>query len=467
MSELHWLTASELGRLYRKRELSPVEVTDAYLERIAVVDQVADESPLGSAYITVTAERARADAVAAEQVLMSGDPGPLTGVPLALKDLCETTGVLTTSGSKSREGFMPERSCFVARKLAAAGTILLGKTNMVEFAFGPYGFNAHYGIPQNPWDSARVPGGSSSGSGTAVGLGLTCTAIGTDTGGSVRIPSSFCGIVGLKTTIGRVSRAGLTPLSWTLDTAGPMTRSVEDAALLYDVIAGPNMNDETTLTALTDTGVSSLGKSVRGMRVGIVRDPFYKGADKDVLKAVEEATGVLAEEGVTFVEMEMPEAVRGVEGVGALSLMWVEGYASHREAFTQQPENCDPSVLDRLTRGSASVSGPDYAMVLQNQKEDMRAALESMRDVDALLTPTMLTQAPRRDELVEDQPRQLTTRAVNWLGLCALSVPCGFSTDGMPIGLQLIGKPFSEGALLRLGQAFESATSWHTRRPGV
>lgn len=462
-NDLCWLTASELGRLYRSGELSPVEVAEAYLARIEAIDQVDREAPLGRAFITVTADRARADAVAAEKAFLAGDPGPLAGVPLALKDLCETAGIVTTAGSKSLAARVPERSCTVARRLAAAGTVLLGKTNMVEFAFGPYGFNAHFGIPPNPWDDERVPGGSSSGSGAAVGMGLTCTAIGTDTGGSVRIPSSFCGIVGLKTTMGRVSRAGVTPLSWTLDTVGPMARSVEDAALIYDAMSGPDTEDPVTLAAPVRTGADERTRSVAGMRVGMVRKPFFEGADEEVVRAVEAAAHVLEDAGATIVEMEFPEAVRSIDGAETLTLMQVEGMACHGKTFEEQPENCDPSVLERLGAGT-SVAAPDYANVLRYQQAEMRSARETMKDVDAVLGPTMLTPAPRRDELVEAQPRRLTTRAVNWLGLCALTVPCGFTTSQMPIGLQLIGKPFGEGVLLRLGMSYEAATPWHTRR---
>lgn len=237
---LCFMTISELAPLLRKREISPVELTGAFLERIERFQERT------RAYITVTADRARADAKAAEAALRAGnDLGPLHGIPIALKDLCDTAGIRTTSGSQGREDYVPDTSCTVAKKLARAGTVLLGKTNMVEFAFGPFGLNPHFGTPPNPWDADRAPGGSSSGSGVAVATGLATAAIGTDTGGSVRIPAAFCGLVGLKTTQGRVGTAGITPLSWTLDSVGPLARCVEDAALVYEAIAGPEPGDDT------------------------------------------------------------------------------------------------------------------------------------------------------------------------------------------------------------------------------
>ena len=314
--DLPFLTAAELALRYRGGEVSPVEVAEAFLARI---ERYRAET---AAYITVTAERARADAKAAETALRAGnDLGPLHGIPVALKDLCDTAGIRTTSGAAIRTDYVPQRSARVAAKLARAGTVLLGKTNMVEFAFGPFGLNPHFGTPPNPWDAERVPGGSSSGSGVAVAAGLATAAIGTDTGGSVRIPAAFCGITGLKTTVGWVSRAGVTPLSGTLDSVGPMVRCVEDAALVFSAIAGPDPADPSTLSCPTGDVLAGLKRTVAGMRVGVVRAPFFEGADPEVVSAVEAAVQVLSGLGVLVEEMAFPEARQTAEEDDNLVLM--------------------------------------------------------------------------------------------------------------------------------------------------
>ncbi len=460
--DLHFLTIAELVPLLRRREVSPVELTEAFLGRIARHD-----GKLRS-YITVTADRARAEAKAAETTLMAGaDLGPLHGIPVALKDLCDTAGIRTTSGSKVRADHVPQRSSSVAVKLAQAGAVLLGKTNMVEFAFGPYGLNPHYGVPANPWDPARVPGGSSSGSGVAVAAGLATAAIGTDTGGSVRIPAAYCGIVGLKPTAGRVSAAGCTPLSWTLDSVGPMTRGVEDAALVYAAIAGPDPEDPSTLSQPIGDPLRALKRDVKGMRVGLARRPFFEGADPEVVSAVERAADLLSGLGVRVEEMVFPEAQVFVEGHETLFLSRVEGYAYHRETLAQRGGDYDPEVRKRLEAGAA-VSAADYVLMLRERDRLMRSTQETLRPLDAVLGPTMLTPAPKvKDVEGGGIPPRLTTRIVNFLGLCAISVPCGFTSEGLPVGLQLIGKPFDEGTILPLAHAYEQAAEWRLRRPAL
>ncbi|OGG57284.1 MAG: hypothetical protein A3F84_02175 [Candidatus Handelsmanbacteria bacterium RIFCSPLOWO2_12_FULL_64_10] len=459
--DLHFLTIAELVPLLRRREVSPVELTEAFLGRIARHD-----GKLRS-YITVTADRARADAKAAETALMAGnDLGPLHGIPVALKDLCDTAGIRTTSGSKIRADHVPQRSSTVAVKLAQAGAVLLGKTNMVEFAFGPYGLNPHYGVPANPWDPERVPGGSSSGSGVAVAAGLATAAIGTDTGGSVRIPAAYCGIVGLKPTAGRVSAAGCTPLSWTLDSVGPMTRGVEDAALVHAAIAGPDPEDPPTLSQPIGDALRALKQGVRGMRVGLVRRPFFEGADPEVAAAVERAADLLSGLGVRVEETAFPEAQVFVESHEILFLSRVEGYAYHRRTLAERGGDYDPQVRERLQAGAA-VSAADYVLMLRERDRLMRSAQETLRSTDAVLGPTMLTPAPKVKDVQSGIPSRLTTRIVNFLGLCAISVPCGFTSEGLPVGLQLIGKPFDEATVLRLAHAYEQAAEWRLRRPAL
>ncbi len=460
--DLHFLNIAELGRLYRVGDVSPVDVVKVFLDRI---DQY-DVQTL--AYITVTAERALAQAKASEEQLGAGvDLGPLHGIPIGLKDLFETAGVRTTSGSKAFDGFIPQTSATVAHRLERAGTILLGKTNMVELAFGPYGLNPQYGTPPNPWDQERVPGGSSSGSGVAVAAGLATAAVGTDTGGSIRIPASFCGIVGLKPTLERVSRAGATPLSWTLDSVGPMTRCVEDAALMFEAMAGPDLADPVTLNQPTVNVTSHLKRDIKGLRVGFVRDPFCVEADMEVVTAIEEVLRIFEGLGVSVDEMNFPEAREELEdeldGLGSSLIMPVEGFASHRELLTTHGDMMDARIRERIQKGGA-FGAADYARVLQKRNDLMRAAKKTMCDVDAMICPTMLTTAPLIAD-VGTAPIRLTTRLVNFLGLCAISLPCGWSYNGLPIGLQIIGKPFEEHVVLRLAYAYEQATLWRDKHP--
>jgi len=446
--EIPFLTIAELSSLIRDGEVSPVEVTEAFLERI---ERYQDKT---SAYITVTANRALDDARASEVAIRDGENlGPLHGIPLALKDLLNTKGIRTTSGSKYFGNFLPDQSSVVATRLMQAGMVLLGKANMVEFAFGPYGFNPHYGTPPNPWDRTRVPGGSSSGSGVVVRMGMAVAAIGTDTGGSIRIPASFCGIVGLKPTLERVSRIGVTPLSRTLDSVGPMTKCVEDAAFMLSAIADP----------VEDFSVS-LKNGIKGFRIGVARLPFFVGADPQVLSCVEKAVGVIDNLGARVEEFYFPEAEQILEGIGPLVVMRVEGYTEHREKLIRSGEIFDPEVRDRLQLG-AGVLATDYFEILQKREQKMASAIARLEEVDAVVVPTMLIQAPKVGELTEDQPLQLTTRVVNWLGLCAISVPCGFTSDGLPVGLQVIGKPFDEATILRIAYAYEQSTEWRLRIP--
>ena len=460
--DLHFASIAELGHLYRSGEVSPVEVVDVFLDRI---DQYNDQT---RAFITVTADRARAQAKAAEQMLHAGvDLGPLHGIPVGLKDLFHTAGVRTTSGSMAFDDFVPDITATVAHKLTQAGTVLLGKTNMVELAFGPYGLNPKYGTPPNPWNNACVPGGSSSGSGVAVAAGLATGTIGTDTGGSIRIPASFCGIVGLKPTLERVSRAGVTPLSWTLDSMGPMTRCVEDAALMFEAIAGEDVADAVTLVQPKVDVVAHLKRDVAGMRVGFVRDPFCDEADAEVVASVEEASRAFKALGVHVVEMDFPEAREELNdelaGSGSSLIMPVEGFASHRALLQTHQDVMDERIWARIKKGD-DFGAADYAQVLQKRARLMHRAKQTMCDVDTLICPTMLTVAPRIAD-VDIAPVRLTTRLVNFLGLCAISVPCGWSSTGLPMGLQVIGKPFDECAILRLAYAYEQATLFFQKHP--
>ena len=456
-------TISELGKLYRSGEVSPVDVTRSHLDAIDAMNDRSHD------FITVTADRALADAESAEKAFRSGkDLGPLQGIPIALKDLVDTSGILTTAGTTLWRDRIPDRDATVARRLAASGSVLLGKTNMVEFAFGPYGLNPHYGTPPNPWAEDRVPGGSSCGSGGAVSRRCAVAAIGTDTGGSIRLPASFCGIVGLKPTLQRVSRAGVVPLSWTLDSVGPLTRSVTDAAIVFDAIAGYDEGDPVTHDTPARKAVSPrLKESVRDCRIGLVRDPFFDGADREVVDLVEDAARIFEDIGVNVAELEFPEAREELDaeldGKGSVTLMCVEGYACHEQTLSLHGDCVDPRIKERIEIGR-KISAVDYARALTEQRRLQRAALSRMRSVDAILVPTTLYPAPKIED-VSKAPARLTTRLINFLGLCAVSVPCGFTSEGLPVGLQLIGKAFDEISILNLALAYERATTWHERRP--
>ena len=456
-------TISELGKLYRSGEVSPVDVTRSHLDAIDAMNDRSHD------FITVTADRALADAESAEKAFRSGkDLGPLQGIPIALKDLVDTSGILTTAGTTLWRDRIPDRDATVARRLAASGSVLLGKTNMVEFAFGPYGLNPHYGTPPNPWAEDRVPGGSSCGSGGAVSRRCAVAAIGTDTGGSIRLPASFCGIVGLKPTLQRVSRAGVVPLSWTLDSVGPLTRSVTDAAIVFDAIAGYDEGDPVTHDTPALKAVSPrLKESVRDCRIGLVRDPFFDGADREVVDLVEDAARIFEDIGVNVAELEFPEAREELDaeldGKGSVTLMCVEGYACHEQTLSLHGDCVDPRIKERIEIGR-KISAVDYARALTEQRRLQRAALSRMRSVDAILVPTTLYPAPKIED-VSKAPARLTTRLINFLGLCAVSVPCGFTSEGLPVGLQLIGKAFDEISILNLALAYERATTWHERRP--
>jgi len=290
-------------------------------------------------------------------------------------------------------------------------------------------------------------------------------AMGTDTGGSIRIPASFCGIVGLKPTLERVSRAGATPLSWTLDSVGPLTRTVEDTALVFDAIAGPDQNDPVTLHQPLANVADALKQDVNGMRAGFVRDPFCGGADDVVVKSLEDAAKVLEDLGVDVIEWAFPEAREELDeeldGYGSSMIMPVEGYTCHRDFIAQHGKQMDPRIKSRIENG-ASFSATDYASGLQKRETLRRLAVDTLRDIDVAICPTMLTGAPRIAD-VDIAPVRLTTRLVNFLGLCAVSVPCGWSDEELPIGLQIIGKPFDEARILRLAHAYEQAVG--TRNP--
>jgi len=466
--DLVWWSMSELARAIADKQVSPVDVTRAHLDRIAALD-----GQLKS-YITVTGDAALAAAKAAEAAVAAGESlGALHGVPIGLKDLYCTKGVATTGGSRILGGWTPAEDATVVSRLTGAGAIVLGKLNMHEFAYGPEGVNPHYGTPRNPWDGAthRICGGSSSGSGAAVAAGLCAGALGSDTGGSIRIPSALCGISGIKPTYGRVSRAGVLPLAWSLDHVGPMCRSAADCALMLGVIAGYDPRDPTTSVLPVPDYMAALTGSVKGLRVGVLRAGFIDAAGAAQQQAVEQAVKTLLGLGATAqdVRLEMIAA----SAAAAFAVISAESYAYHESRLKTRAAEYDPEVVDRLRVG-AFVSGSDYLKGLRARalvRDEVDQVLARLDVLVAPTTPIAATEPGQRHVEIGGVRESVRpslvrfTRPFNVSGHPAASVPCGFTAEGLPVGLQIIGRPFDEATVLRVADAYQRATDWHTRRP--
>ena len=468
MADLFWSSMTELAGLIATKAVSPVEVVRVHLDRIAAHDGVF------KSYITVCADAALAAAREAEGALMAGRPlGPLHGVPYALKDLYDTAGIKTTGGSKILGDRVPAVDATVARRLAEAGALLLGKLNMVEFAYGPEGFNPHYGHCRNPWDRAthRLTGGSSSGSGAAVAAGLAPGALGSDTGGSIRIPASLCGITGLKPTYGRVSRAGVLPLAWSMDHVGPMTRTAADAALMLTAMAGYDAADaSSSVLPVPDYRVALTG-DLKGLRVGLLRGFFLDGAAPDVRAAVEAAAKTLAAAGAMVDEVNLAQMVN--TGPAAFAIVGSEALAYHAPTLRSRAGDYDPEVARRL-KTAAFIGGTHYVRA-QQVRALIRADVDgALAHRDVLLAPSTPMAAPALDDrqvTLGDGPSPVRpalirfTQPFNLSGHPSCSVPCGFTAGGLPIGMQIVGRPFDEAAVLRVADAFQRLTDFHARRP--
>jgi aspartyl-tRNA(Asn)/glutamyl-tRNA(Gln) amidotransferase subunit A len=468
MDEPTSLSLCDLARALRAREVSSVEATRAYLDRIVRLD------PTLRAYITVDAEGALAAAAARDREAAAGTwRGPLHGVPLAHKDLCLIPGLPTSCGTRTADYFVGAPPCTAAARLEAAGALVLGKLNMTELALGPFGDNAHHGDVQNPWRIGHVSGGSSSGSGAAVAAGLAAGALGTDTGGSIRLPAAACGVVGLKPTYGRVSRAGVMPLSWSYDHVGPLARTVRDAALLLAAIAGADPLDATTSGQPVPDYVAGLGGGAAGLRVGVAGGFYADGLDATVTRALAEAVAVLGGLGARVEPLAVPDPAPLVTACSNV-MVRAESAAIHWRILKERPAELQPAVRDRLAPGLA-VSAQEY---LQGQRLRAKLTREFIdlvfSRVDVLVTPTIpepapalaqVKAAPTADVIARMGRFSRLTRPFNALGLPALSLPCGATADGRPLAMQLVGRPFDEATLLRLGHAYERATAWHRRRP--
>jgi aspartyl-tRNA(Asn)/glutamyl-tRNA(Gln) amidotransferase subunit A len=460
-SDLHYATIDELAAPLQRREISPVELTEAVLRRVEQLNE-----RLG-VFITVTAEQARAEAKNAEQEIRRGEyRGPLHGIPVSLKDLYNTAGVRTTMGSRILGDFVPTEDATSVERLRQAGAVLIGKTNLHEFAFGPTGINPHYGTTRNPWLEDRVPGGSSGGSGVAVAVGMGCATLGSDTGGSIRIPAALCGVVGLKPTYGLVSRYGVFPLAYSLDHVGPLTRSVRDAAHVLDAIAGHDLRDP----ASSDRPVPDLGRTLAGeaagLRAGIFEEGL-QGIDPTVRTLFDAAVETLRGVGLKIEQVSVPAAH---QATGALNgVIYAESASLHQRWLAERPADYGPDVRGRLELG-ALLPAVHYIKAQQARSAIISAFEQVWDDFDVLLLPTIPIEAPRIDGSLDLTTRgQLTqnTRIFNVTGAPSCTVPCGLTPAGLPVGLMVTGQAFDEASVLDVCLAYEKASDWSTRHPPI
>ena len=460
-NDLCFLSASELSHLIKSGEVSCVEVASAHLERCEALE------PVLNSFITFMPEAAMEAARHADAEIASGQyRGPLHGIPIGLKDLFYVKGVKNTSGVRIYDGFTPDYDSDVAARFQAAGAVLLGKLNLHPLAYGPQGENPDYGDMHNPWDPSRIAGGSSGGSGSATASGQCVLSMGTDTGGSVRIPSSLCGLVGLKPTYGRLSLRGITPLSWSLDHPGPMTRTVEDCALVMNALTGHD-----PASPASPDYTAGLAEGIKGLRVGIVKEFFDEPLDNQVESAVQSALKALEDLGADVSEASWP-IHRHSMSISTTILM-AESAAFHRKLLAAHGPELPPAVRLRLEAG-LFVSGADYVEAQRARTLFLEETRRIFEEFDILVGPTLPITAHAigagevqiGDVTLASTPALTQyTRPFNLNGNPAVTVPCGFSDEGLPIGLQLAGRPFEEGTTLRAAYAYELATDWHKRRP--
>jgi aspartyl-tRNA(Asn)/glutamyl-tRNA(Gln) amidotransferase subunit A len=451
--DLAGLSLKQASELLRKKAASPVDLTKACLARIEKYN------PSLNAFITVTSEQALASAREMEAELQRGKSrGPLHGIPIALKDNIDTAGIRTTAASELFKDRVPTEDAEVARKLKAAGAIILGKLNMHEFAYGITSSVTYFQPVHNPWALDRVPGGSSGGSAAATAADLCFAALGTDTGGSVRIPASFCGVAGLKPTYGRVSIRGVIPLSWTLDHVGPLAKTVEDSAIMLNAIAGYDEADPTTVDTPVSDYTRGLKMPTAKLRLGIPRTPFFDNLDPDVQKAIESAMDVLKKLTANSADVQLPQ-------YSFPTLLSGDAYAYHSKWITESPEKYQPNTRAILQRAGEAKAEP-YVRARHDIDILRREIKKSFENVDLLITPTM----PNPPGTIAENETRATgstrnTSPFDIYGLPTISVPCGFTRSGLPIGLQISGAPFAETTVIALAHAYEQATDWHNRRP--
>jgi aspartyl-tRNA(Asn)/glutamyl-tRNA(Gln) amidotransferase subunit A len=467
-NDIVFLSGRELASMIKTKKVSPVEITQAYLDRIALLN------PKLNAFITVTKDQALAQARQAEKDINGGKYlGPLHGLPYAPKDILATKGILTTNGSKVTADWVPNYESTITERLSKSGAILLGKLNLLEFAMGS-GVLSGFGPARNPWNSDYSPSGSSSGSGTALAAYMTPLSIGTDTGGSIRGPASFCGIVGLKQTYGRVSRYGVTTLAWTLDHAGPMTKTVADAAILLQVIAGYDPKDPTTSREPVPDYSKALTGSVKGMRIGIPKTYFFENQNPESDKATTAAIRKLVDMGATTVDVDVPHAKYA--GSAGWTIAMAEAACFHEKRLREKPHLFDPVVRERL-EAAKFYSATDYIKSLRLRSILQQEMVKVFEKCDVMAvsggSPAVKLEPPETAKSdVKPGSRAPAFRGGNTFignmtGYPEIVIPCGFtgSEPVLPLTIGFYAKPFDESNLFRVAHAYEAVTDWHKRRP--
>jgi aspartyl-tRNA(Asn)/glutamyl-tRNA(Gln) amidotransferase subunit A len=465
MDEFPFLTLTQLIAALQTGEVTPWELTHRHL---AHLERFNDRL---KAFLLITKERAQ---IEAEEVFQPGGPsGLLQGIPYAVKDLFDVEGVPTTAGSRLLSTNIALKDSAAVQRFSKAGMILLGKTHTVQFAFSGVGINHDQGTPLNPWmSSPYVPGGSSSGSAVAVASGMVPVALGTDTGGSVRIPAALCGVVGLKTTVGRISRSGVYPLSWTLDSIGVLTRTVEDAALAYRILQGSDPADPVTLNVPFPDKLNRLKAGLQGLRLAFGETVFFDEVDPEVAQAVRETAPVFQSLGARVSRMELPEVAEAQASPKRALMIAAEACVTNERLLNEHLKELDPVVAERMIAGR-TLSAPEYLMELHRWKDLRRRIMHTLKDIDALLVPTAMIPAKPLNEVEASAEayRRFNAKYLrntslgNILNLCAVSLPCGFTREGLPIGLMIYAKPFQEELALQIAYAYEQATPWHTYHP--
>ena len=464
--DLTRLTVAELGPLIQRKEITPVEVAEAYLRRIEALE------PQLNAFITRIDDHARREARKAEAEIMAGlYRGPFHGIPVGLKDLFWTKGIRTTSGSVLDADFVPTEDAAVVARLNEAGAYGIGKLHMTEFAFDGTSRNEHYGPARNPWDTRRMAGGSSSGSGVAVASGEVPLALGTDTGGSVRVPAALCGVTGLKPTFGLISRFGVTPLSWSMDHVGVLAHTAQDAALALNLLAGHDPRDPGSIQVEPQDYTQGLDKSTQGLRIGVPQEFIWDVMDPEVNQAFRDAMSHFETLGVTVQDISMPD-LDLVNPAGSV-VQTAEAAAFHRRQVLAHGPRYDPAIRRRFESG-LFIPAEAYLQAQRVRAKSYRSVLQTLEQVDMIATPTTAIAAPYIDqEQVTLQGQEVSareallriTRIFSTLGLPAISIPCGFTADGLPVGLQLVARPLAENLLLGVAHSYQQSTQWHLRWP--
>ncbi|MCH7606234.1 MAG: amidase [Chloroflexi bacterium] len=467
--DIPFLSATELSSLIKSREVSPVEATEAYLERIGQVDEKLNS------YITVCRDEALADARQAEREIASGEyRGPMHGIPMAVKDQFYTKGIRTTGGSAILKDLVPGEDATVVANLKHAGAVLLGKLNMSEFAMGD-AFHHPYGRPHNPWDLSRNPGTSSSGSGAATAAFLCATSLGEDTGGSIRGPAAFCGLVGIRPSYGRVSRYGVLGASWSMDIVGPISRTAADCAMTLGAIAGHDPKDPYTWDVPVPDYVAALSGDIRGLKVGVIEERVNTDVlDPEIRDGVVSAVAVLGELGAVIQEVSIPLIVHSAAISNTIILTDVAGV--HRQGINEHLDQYDHNIQIRLLTGSI-IPAQAHQKATRLRHLLRQQIIEALEKVDVLVMPTSSIPASlipthagigSKQEVLDNLAgRRSFTAPFNLANTPALSINCGFTSQQLPIGLQIAGKPFDEETLFRVAHAYEQATDWHTRRPPI